>query len=279
MKLTQMQDVGGCRAVVKSLAAVVELDQFYKTVSRSKHQCVKRDDYISQPQSSGYRGIHLVYRFFSAKEAGAHYNGLKIEMQLRSKYQHAWATAVETVGTFLGDNLKGGIGSSDWLRFFQLMGSVIARRERAPVVPGTWGDPVTLRDELAELAHRLNVENRLIGYTNALERIEFALENAYYYLLKLNTATQPTQLEVTGFRLDQQEEAQGAYASTESENKDVLGMDIVLVSVPSIDDLRGAYPNYFADTRIFIGLLRQALSGHQRRIFAGALKLPLTPKS
>jgi hypothetical protein len=38
------------------------------------------------------------------------YNDLKIEMQLRSQYQHAWATAVETVGTFIGQALKSSIG-------------------------------------------------------------------------------------------------------------------------------------------------------------------------
>jgi (p)ppGpp synthase/HD superfamily hydrolase len=94
MKLTQMQDIGGCRAVVKSVAAVRELDTFYARVSNMKHGLSSRDDYIASPQASGYRGIHLVYRYFSDKKAKEAYNGRKIEMQIRSRYQHAWATAV-----------------------------------------------------------------------------------------------------------------------------------------------------------------------------------------
>ena len=31
--------------------------------------------------------------------------------------------------------------------------------------------------------------------------------------------------------------------------------------------LRRAYPNYFADTRVFLELMRQALSGKQKRIY------------
>jgi len=53
------------------------------------------------------------------------------------------------------------------------------------------------------------------------------------------------------------------------------GTDAVLVSVDSIAALQRAYPNYFADTRVFVALLKQALSGHQRRIFTGGLKLEL----
>jgi hypothetical protein len=278
MKLTQMQDIGGCRGVVKSIQAVYEVDRFYKTRSRAKHRIVHRDDYISEPQLSGYRGIHLVHRFYSDRGAGDHYNGLKIEMQLRSQYQHAWATAVETVGTFVGEDLKAGQGSVEWLRFFQLMGSVIALRERSPLVPNTPAKLNELRDELDNYAYRLNVENRLIGYVSTLQRMQQHAEGAHYYLLKLDPTTQ--QLIVTGFKAEEQDQAQAALATAESDLKmrDTPGVDAVLVSVPSLAELPKAYPNYFADTRVFVELLRQALSGHQRRIFTGALKLNPQPE-
>ena len=130
MKLSQMQDIGGCRAVVKSVVAVRRLHDFYRDESEMKHKFSKCDDYIKQPRLSGYRGIDLVHRFHSDKKAGEPWNGLKIEMQLRSQYQHAWATAVETVGTFLGEALKSASGPDEWLRFFALMGSVISLRGR-----------------------------------------------------------------------------------------------------------------------------------------------------
>jgi hypothetical protein len=135
MKLTQMQDLGGCRAVVKSISAVRRLEAIYQE-SNIKHVLASKDDYLAAPQITGYRGIHLVYRFLSDKNK-TDYNGLKIEMQLRSQFQHAWATAVETVGTFVRQALKSSMGEKEWLRFFALMGTAIAIRERSPLVPNT----------------------------------------------------------------------------------------------------------------------------------------------
>src|SRR5260370_19779222 len=66
MKLTQMQDIGGCRAVLGSVRAVRQLDQFIRKESRMHHEFGTCDDYITHPKDSGYRGIHLVYRFRSA---------------------------------------------------------------------------------------------------------------------------------------------------------------------------------------------------------------------
>lgn len=271
MKLTQMQDIGGCRAVVKSIAAVRALDKFYGDESEMKHEFATRDDYISQPRDSGYRSIHRVYRYYSDRKNSQAWNGLKIEMQLRSLYQHAWATAVETVGTFIGKALKSSRGPQEWQRFFALMGSVIAIRERAPLVPGTPSKAMHLIAELDDHAYILNVENLLNACANTLQTIETSTEEAYYYLLKLDPSE--AKLVVTGFKREEIEKAQSAYQEAEVASKGQHGMDAVLVSVDSLAALPRAYPNYFADTRVFVELLKQALSGHQRRIFTGPLKI------
>ena len=44
MKLSQMQDIGGCRAVVRSVAATRQLDQYYTKESGIKHALSTRDD-------------------------------------------------------------------------------------------------------------------------------------------------------------------------------------------------------------------------------------------
>jgi len=124
MQLSRMQDIGGCRAVLSSVEAVDELVTYYTTQSRMKHKLSREDDYVLQPKPSGYRGVHLVYNYYSDRSAT--WNGLKIELQIRSRLQHAWATAVETVGTFTQQALKSSQGGSDWLRFFALMSSAIA---------------------------------------------------------------------------------------------------------------------------------------------------------
>ena len=92
-----MQDVGGARAVLPTIDEVDELRALYRR-SRARHTLANEKDYIRNPKPSGYRGIHLVYRYQSDRSKV--YNGLQIELQLRTRTQHAWATAVETVGTF-----------------------------------------------------------------------------------------------------------------------------------------------------------------------------------
>jgi hypothetical protein len=214
----------------------------------------------------------LVFRYFSDKKRTAVYNDLKIEMQLRSQYQHAWATAVETVGTFIGQALKSSLGEDEWLRFFALMGTAIAAREETPPVPGTPGARAEWLPELDNLTAQLNVANRLQAYGEALQKLEAGAEDAHYYLLKLDLSA--NRLTVTGFQQEEIARAEAEYAEAEQHVKDHPDTDAVLVAVESVALLQRAYPNYFADTRVFVELVKQALSGQQRRISPAApLKL------
>ncbi len=269
MKLSQMQDLGGCRAILRNVKNVRLVMRYYMNRSRAKHQLASVDDYIREPKESGYRGVHLVYRYHSDSTKRA-YNGLKIEMQLRSRYQHAWATAVETVGMFSGQALKSSLGSHDWQRFFVLMSSAIANRELTTPVPGA---PTRKRDlirELREYASRLQVENRLQEYGRAVDAIATNQLGAHFYLLQLNPSKR--NLAITGFSAHQIEEANNRYSEAEQQAKNETGMDAVLVSTESITSLRRAYPNYFADTRLFMVLMIQAMEGRSRDIPVSATR-------
>src|SRR5262249_40879797 len=61
MKLSRMQDIGGCRAVVANVDAVHAIHDYYRNKSRVKHRFVREDLYTQSPPPSGYRGVHLVY--------------------------------------------------------------------------------------------------------------------------------------------------------------------------------------------------------------------------
>ena len=272
MKLTQMQDIGGCRAVLKSVSDVRKLVHYYEHESAIKHVLVSKDDYIAEPPVSGYRGVHLVYRYFSDKDTTKVYNGLKIEMQIRSQYQHAWATAVETVGTFVGEALKSSMGSEKWLRFFALMGTAIANRERTPAVPETPAHRPILVSELLALSNELEVARRLRAYNEAVRTFEQGADPSdKYYLLNLDIQTE--ELTVTGFKFGEIENASKQYLAAEKAAKGSTRRDAVLVSVDSLAALPRAYPNYFADTRVFLDLVDQTLSGRPRRIITAPLQL------
>lgn len=268
MKLTQMQDIAGCRAVVTSVAEVKRLATRF-AASNLKHEVATVDDYIAKPKRSGYRGVHLVYRYFSDKKKTAVYNGLKVELQLRSQFQHAWATAVETVGAFTKQALKSSIGEPDWLRFFVIMGTEIALREGTAPVPNSPSDPSELRTEIGDLAAKLDVAKKLNAYRNALSILtsEQSLKGKHLYLLELDPIRD--QLSVTGFGARERQLASERYLEAEKKVRENPKKDAVLVSVSSVSALKRAYPNYFADTRVFLQLLEQAVAQRKESISVG----------
>lgn len=255
MQLSQMQDIGGCRAVMSDVALLLQVRDLTLR-SRMKHRLAKENDYVQTPKVSGYRGIHLVYRYVSDKNDT--YNKLLIELQIRSQLQHAWATAVETVGTFLEQSLKASQGSEEWLRFFKLMSSAVAHREGRPIVPGT---PTVRRElvrELRRLAKSLNVETKLTAYHATIPLLQMPeIKGAHYFLMELRPAE--GSFRVTSFKKSQLEEASALYLDVERRLSGP-GAEAVLVSVDSIDALRRAYPNYFLDTRVFIDALNEAVA-------------------
>jgi ppGpp synthetase/RelA/SpoT-type nucleotidyltranferase len=247
-KLSEIQDIGGCRAVVSSVARVQRLVTAYRD-SDLKHAKVADDDYIQNPKVTGYRGIHLVYSYYSDRKQT--YNGLKVEMQFRTALQHAWATAVETVSIFTGQALKSNQGNRKWKRFFALMGSAIALREKCPQVPNTPEDPDILVSDLRRYVEKLGVIDHLHLFNAALKhREEQHIEGAHYFLLKLEPRA--NRVAVVGFKSSELAEAQERYQEVERTISSAAGDDVVLVSTSSLDSLRRAYPNYFLDTHAFI---------------------------
>lgn len=56
LRLSQMQDIGGCRAVVSTVPQVERLVAEWKR-SEIRHELVGEKDYIKTPDESGYRSV------------------------------------------------------------------------------------------------------------------------------------------------------------------------------------------------------------------------------
>lgn len=257
LRLSQLQDIGGCRLVLSDVSMVQQIVNTYKT-SDIRHKLATADDYIEKPQKSGYRGVHLIYKYESDKSPV--YNGLKIELQIRSALQHAWATAVETVGTFLKQSLKSSMGEAEWLRFFALMGSAIANQEGGSPVANTPANYDDLRREIYNTVENLDVISRLSLYGSALRNFEQQEDSGQYHILMLDPYAQS--IRVRSFGKGRLGVAQAAYLELEKQAEGTA-VDVVLVSVDSVAALRKAYPNYFLDTRIFISVVNDVLSGRR----------------
>jgi hypothetical protein len=261
MKLSQMQDLGGCRAVLPNVRDVERLVRLYEASDiknpHGRPQLIKTYNYIDSPKPDGYRSIHLVYKYRTESTTRRVFNGQRIEIQIRSRLQHAWATAVETVDIVTSQALKSNVGEDHWKRFFALMGSAIALRERRPLVPGTPTERADLARELRILSTQLNVEVILTGIGTALQTSTSGERDDAAFLLVLDADEK--RVTIQGFAKQELATAQKEYSDTEKRIQDKPGAQAVLVSVDSLDNLASAFPNFFLDTAAFLDALKFTL--------------------
>lgn len=256
MRMTQMQDIAGCRAVFNKLSDVYKLVELYKA-RQFDHKFRNEKDYIASPKPDGYRSYHLVYEYVGSGP-GVPYSGLRVEVQVRTQTQHAWATAVEAVGIFTRQALKSNQGDADWLRFFSLMGTAIASIERTPCIPGTPTTKTELVTELRELAHSLTARDMLRAYNTTLNTLGSA-KDAKYFIVELDP--DENKVTVRQFKNKESAEANRQYTELESQIPEDSRRQVVLVSVADINALKRAYPNYFLDTALFSRLVDRVLKG------------------
>lgn len=252
MELSRMHDIGGCRAVLEDISEVRTLEASYISgKSRSRNIIGRHDDYILHPKPDGYRGVHVVINYQGQGSQKA-WSGLRVEVQLRTKMQHAWATALETVDTFTRQALKSNAGDPEWMRFFALMGAEVAHREGEPLVPGTPSQTGKRRAEIRKLAKELRVVERLAAYGNTVRVLEDQVirKDDRHFLLDLDVGE--GLLSVRTY--PNAAAAEEAYGALEGEASDA-DRDVVLVAVSSMAALRRAYPNYFLDTSVFLELV------------------------
>lgn len=252
MSLCTMQDIGGCRVIVNSISDVYEVLKKIEK-SRMRHKIRERYDYIEKPKKSGYRSYHLVLSYMS--DRNTIYNGLLIEIQIRTHVQHLWATAVETMDAFTGDALKTGFGKEENDIFFRLVSDLLELYEQNPLEKEKIKTSKVAFD-IIEHNKKHQIIERLLGIKEAINSIhEKQVSKQGYYLLRLNRKNS---------KLDIKEYIPGdigfaTYDYDEYEKLKSPEEDIVLVSTSSFDTLKKAYPNYFADIGEFLSLLKSLL--------------------
>ena len=258
MKLTQMQDIAGCRVIMPNVKLANKLYQEYYLKGDLKHKKVNEKNYITNPKADGYRSIHLVYRYSSDK-GKKDYNGLLVEIQIRSKLQHLWATAVETVDFFTSQAIKSNEGQKDWVTFFRLVSSVFAQFENSPEVPETPKEKEKLYSLIREKEKELQVRSKMKHWTNTIRQFDQlkSKKSAQFFLLELDTIQE--KLTITSYSKRDEQKAISNYAEAEKRIYGRKEYDVVLVGADSTKDLKKAYPNYFLDTREFLRYLDKIL--------------------
>ncbi len=241
MQLARMQDIGGIRAVVSTMQKVREIDGHYKKGTSNFTISSGGKDYINYPKSSGYRSVHQIFKCE---------NGFSIELQIRTQIQHAWATAIETMGTFLDHSLKSSEGPDKWLSFFALASSAFAILESTPRIPqySHLSDQETF-EELLKQEKDLDVLNKLSGFRVAAKHIKDDKKKGHYHLVTLDLDSMKASIQ--SYEPKDINEANEQYSLKEAEVNSGKNIQVVLVTSESIGALKKAYPSYFLDAELF----------------------------
>jgi ppGpp synthetase/RelA/SpoT-type nucleotidyltranferase len=268
MKLKNMQDIGGCRTVVSSKKRMYqvlrELKSRMPTVDGKNKFRVK--DYIKEPKTDGYRGIHITGLFLDNLAESK-----SIEIKLRTHIQHYWATAVEIVDLYTGQALKSNQGEEQWALFFKLVSKHfslmenIHQFERLPLAEKATtyyrslinnNNAIDSLMVIKALYTSLAINVKFEAFQHTLKMINEFIEqekDAGYVLLEIDTSKKEIKSSI--FSKEQSSIAESLYTASEKNNATLPFKVVALVSANAVGGVKEAYPNYFADSEKFVELI------------------------
>ena len=257
-----MHDFAGCRMIFDTIE---ELETFRSTLHsnsvmrnvnhRLKHG-VDKFNYIQNPKFSGYRGIHDVYQHFPRGHRRAEsilkpWDGLLVEVQYRTRAQHAWATAVEISDLLDMERTKFSMNMNKRGRLFALASEIIAR-----YYEGLSNALVDISyDELAQELRDLENELKVLSRLSVLKQIEKEIELKRHNVLNMVMMSNGhIDLEIFTFS-----NPNDAIEKTTELESDLLSSNAVYVRSDNPSQLRSAYRNYFNDPVDFVELIKSAV--------------------
>lgn len=252
MGLGGLQDIGGARFVFENIPSLLKAQQIIIN-AKFEHFVVDREpyDYVASPKESGYRSIHFAYKYVSNDDD---YNGLRVELQLRTRLQHDWAMAVETAELITKSSLKASLGDEHWLEFFKLSSAIFARKEGMPVADSFVG--LTEKDyciKYAQLNQNYKFLDQLQALVSAVKITDKHTLKEGYAVILIQFSDKFVQLR--HFKSDKLDDATQYYADVEKSIDD-SNAAVVLVSVSDMKELQEAYPSYFLNAGEFIQSLQ-----------------------
>lgn len=246
-----MHDLGGCRLIFSNVQVLQDFREYLETKTRAAHALQhERDkyDYIASPKQTGYRGVHYVYGYEPSSISNLALKGLKIEIQLRTDAQHAWATSVEIADLVLGARTKFEDGTGPYGQFFRVASELLARRHE-----GMTSCMPELSD--AELRAAFDAEE---SKHNLLDRLDRLREQGDVTKIREHT--------VLAFQNDGTLDIFGytkAIRAVEREREllddpDCAHVVYVRASTPSA--IKNSYRNYLTNPTDFVKLMKASLS-------------------
>ena len=259
--LYRMQDLGGCRIIVPTVKDVYNVVNIIKQHLSENGQVINKEyDYLKQPKElSGYRSYHIVIEY----HGNQNYDNMLIEIQVRTKLEHYWATAVETIDCIEKDTLKAGTGNPTYNHFFKLASGLFSIKEQTSIVTGIPSSEQEIVEEIYKIENQKSVRETLSAYSQAVRLTGSYKDDAYYYLLVIDRLTKS--INVRAYDRENIEHATQKYQELEKTLGQHNGYDVVLVAVQNISSLMDSYPNFFMNAQLFLAKLNGLCSKYPEK--------------
>ncbi|MDY5779074.1 MAG: RelA/SpoT domain-containing protein [Succinivibrionaceae bacterium] len=257
MSVSRMQDIGGIRIILDSIKDVYTVHDAIIHANTNHEYIIPPKDYIKEPKKDGYRSLHQVLIYHNDKNLDC--DGMRIEVQIRTKLEHSWATAVETLGSINNASYKTGEGSLEEKKFFKLASTLFAIKEEQNLPEefiNTSKEDLVL--ELQKLDNKLNILNSLSSISD-LKLTSFTGKGFKYFVLELTIMKENKgDLKLTPFQSE--DDARSFYKLKEDETRSFSNKSVLLITEENIKNIKKAYPNYFLDTKLFVKELRKIMN-------------------
>lgn len=248
LRLGRMQDLAGARIILPSIKDVEIIGNYlkmklYAHPEKNNFLFVREKNYISEPKKDGYRSVHQIYKYQGSKEKKL--KGYQIELQIRTKLQHQWATSVEIIDSIKQQSLKTGGGDACYRDFFKLSSKLIEYIELKKDISEISESIISTLKKLDEEFNILKTLSSLRVVTSHLDEVK----GKDYLILILDYIENSVR-----YIAVPEENISRDYLMYEQEYKEERN-NVVSVSVENLKKLKKAYPNYFLDAREFVSTI------------------------
>ena len=252
LRLSRMQDLAGARIILPNIKDTEEVANYlknkvYKQKDKNNFLFVREKNYILEPKEDGYRSIHQIFKYQGKKESQL--EGYQIELQIRTRLQHQWATSVEIIDSIKQQSLKTGGGDAYYREFFKLSSKLMEYIEFKK-------DMNEISDKIKRLSD-LDKEFNILKTLSSLRVVTKELEGikSKEYLILILDYKGNTVRYIPVF----EENISRDYLMYEQEYKGENN-NVVSVSVENLKNLKKAYPNYFLDAREFVTTIEKYIN-------------------
>ncbi|MCB5411880.1 RelA/SpoT domain-containing protein [Pseudogemmobacter faecipullorum] len=281
VRLTQLQDIGGCRIIVDDNNDVNKLfdfisgklndSNFAKVARVTDYREAGRDD-------TGYRALHIILEV----------SGKMLELQIRSKIQHYWSESIERTSVIYGFRLKEKEGDPLVIDYFKEFSNCLHEVEVSRQIPTKMELTLQEKREMAEaIINSASRKGQISGFINenvilSMSQMEKSKAGHFNNWILVFDWTDGNFVTWEMVSRDS-DAATEAYLRYESEFPEDENKEVVMIGTSNVSNIQHTHSHYFGIDHHNTALegMEKSIIGLSKRskVDVGARRILMTMKN